>query len=53
MTFVVIMSCTKLGDNYLFLYNYAAELNYGKYYNQSQEMAEQCSELGLIIIYNC
>lgn len=35
----------KLGDNYLFLYNYAAELNYGKYYNQSQEMAEQCSEL--------
>lgn len=35
----------KLGDNYMFLYNYAAELSYGGYYSQSQEIAERCCEL--------
>lgn len=35
----------KFRNNYLFLYNYAAELNYGGYYNQSQEIAEQCNKL--------
>lgn len=35
----------KLKNDYLFLYNYAAELNYGGFYHQSQQIAIQCHYL--------
>lgn len=49
----------KLKDNYLFLYNYAAELNYGGYYKLSQKIAQECSnflsdyDLKLLMGDNC
>ncbi|MCD7901158.1 MAG: O-antigen ligase family protein [Bacteroides sp.] len=49
----------KLKNNRLFLYNYAAELNYGGYYFQSQQIAEECNklwadfDLQILMGYNC
>lgn len=49
----------KLKNNYLFLYNYAAELNYGGSYKKSQQIAQECSkylsdyELQLLMGDNC
>lgn len=34
-----------LQNNRLFLYNYAAELNYGGYYEESQRIAAKCSQV--------
>lgn len=43
----------KLGDNYLFLYNYAAELNYGNITIKVKRWQSNVVNFGLIIIYNC